>query len=188
MNLSELYRNRRSVRNYKEKPVPLDIIRELIDDSILAPSAGNEQPWEFVVVTNRAMIDRISAECKKKFLKRIASNPNDPAKKYERMLQKESFHIFYHAPAVVYIIGDSGVKNLVADCALAAGYFMLSATSKGLSTCWVNFGTEIRDPKLLDELGIIGNQKIVAPLALGYPQKIPAIPKRKKPQVLKIIE
>jgi len=188
MNLSELYRNRRSVRNYQVKPVPVEIIREIIDDSILAPSAGNEQPWEFVVVTNRDMIDRISADCKENFLERFASNPYDPAKKYEKMLQKESFHIFYHAPAVVFILGDQGVKNLVADCALAAGYIMMSATSKGLGTCWVNFGTEIKDPKLLDKLGIKGNHKIIAPLALGYPKKIPAIPTRKKPQVLKIIE
>lgn len=188
MEFKELLKKRRSVRNFQKKKISRKLILEIITDSILAPSAGNEQPWEFFVVTNREMIDRISAECKKNFLERIASNPNDPAKKYERMLQKESFHIFYHAPAVVFIIGDAGVKNLVADCALAAGYFMLSATSRGMGTCWVNFGTEIKDPKLLDELGIRGNHNIIAPLALGYPKKIPAIPKRKKPQVLKVIE
>lgn len=188
MYLSELLRNRRSVRNFQEKPVPLDIIREIIDDSILAPSAGNEQPWKFIVVRNREMIDRISAECKRNFLERIASHPDDYAKRYEKMLQNEKFHIFYHAPAVVFIIGDAGVKNLVADCTLAASYFMLSATSKELGTCWVNFGTEINDPTLKEELGIPEGHKIVAPLALGYPKKIPAIPSRKEPQVLKVIE
>lgn len=188
MTLSEIFKTRRSVRNYQVKPVSMDIIQSIIDDSILAPSAGNEQPWKFIVVSNPEMIDRISNECKKNFLERIASNPNDFAKRYEKMLQKESFHIFYHAPTVVFITGDAGVKNLVADCALAASYFMLSATSKGLGTCWVNFGTEIKNPKLLEELGLQDIYKIVAPIALGYPKKIPAIPTRKEPQILNVIE
>ncbi|WP_340113065.1 nitroreductase family protein [Maribellus mangrovi] len=187
MNLSELIRNRRSVRNYQDKPVPVDLIVDIIHDSILAPSAGNEQPWKFIVVRNREMIDRISAECKKNFLERIAANPDDPAKKYEKMLQNEAFHIFYHAPAVVFITGDAQVKNLVADCALAACYFMFSATSLGLGTCWVNFGRE-PGPELRNELGISENLKIVAPLALGYPKKIPGIPSRKEAQILKVIK
>ena len=135
MNLSDILINRRSVRNYQPKTVPIDIIQNIINDSILAPSAGNEQPWKFVVVRNKAMIDCISNSCKKSMLQRIAANPGDYAKRYEKMLQNEAFHIFYHAPAVVFIIGDSGVKNLVADCTLAASYFMFSATSKGLGTC-----------------------------------------------------
>jgi len=188
MNLSELYRNRRSIRNYQDKPVSMDVIQSLISDSILAPNAGNEQPWKFVVVRNRDMIDRISAECKKNFLERIAANPGDPAQKYVKMLQKEAFHIFYHAPSVVFIMGDPSLKNLVTDCSLAACYFMFSATSKGLGTCWVNFGREINNPELRNELGIPENLKIVAPLALGYPNKIPAIPSRKAPQILKVIE
>ena len=188
MNLSDILINRRSVRNYQPKTVPIDIIQNIINDSILAPSAGNGQPWKFVVVRNKAKIDCISAECKKNFLERISSNPDDYAKRYEKMLQNEAFHIFYHAPAVVFIIGDSGVKNLIADCALAASYFMFSATAKGLGTCWINFGTELNNPELRDKLGIPENHKIVAPLALGYPVKIPAIPVRKEPQVLKVTE
>lgn len=187
MNLFEIFRNRRSVRSYRDKPVSMDIIQNRINDSMLAPSAGNEQPWKFVVVRKREMIDRISADCKKSFLERLAANPDDSAKKYEKMLQNEAFHIFYHAPAVVFIIGDPAVKNLVADCALAASYFMFSATSVGLGTCWVNFGREM-SPELRKELGIPENLEIVVPLALGYPKKIPAIPSRKEAHMLKVVE
>ena len=187
MNLSEIYRNRRSVRSYRDKPVSMEIIQKIINDSILAPSAGNEQPWKFIVVRKRVMIDRISADCKKNFLERIAAHPDDPAKKYVKMHQNEAFHIFYHAPAVVFITGEAQVKNLLADCALAACYFMFSATSLGLGTCWVNFGREL-SPELRKELGIAENLEIVAPLALGYPKIIPGIPSRKEPQILKVIE
>jgi len=59
MNLSEVFKNRRSIRNYHEKSISSDIIQSLLNDSILAPSAGNEQPWKFIIVSNREMIKRI---------------------------------------------------------------------------------------------------------------------------------
>ncbi|MDX8339621.1 nitroreductase family protein [Draconibacterium sp. IB214405] len=188
MTLQELIIKRRSIRNYLDKSVSIDLIQSIIKESILAPSAGNGQPWQFVIVSKREMIDKISVECKKNFIERIAANPNDYAKRYEKMLLNESFNIFYHAPAVVFIVGESHIKNLVADCSLAACYFMFSATSKGLGTCWVNFGTEINDPKLRRELGLTANHKIIAPLAVGYPNKLPRVPFRKELEVLKIIE
>lgn len=188
MMLDEVIQNRRSIRNYQDRPVSLATIQSIINDTILAPSAGNEQSWKYLVVNNKEMIDRISYECKKNFLDYIAANPGDYAKKYEKMLQNESFHIFYHAPAVVFIMGEANVKNLVADCSLAACYFMFLATSKGLGTCWVNFATAVSNPELRNELGITDDLKIVAPIALGYPKKIPAIPPRKEPQILNIIE
>ena len=188
MDFSELLIKRRSVRHFQGKSVPEGIIRSILSDSILAPSAGNEQPWEFIIVSRREMINRISSVCKRSMLDRIASNPGDYAGKYEKMLQKDSFHIFYHAPLVIYIIGDMQVKNLYVDCALAASYLMMSATSLGLGSCWVNFGAEIQDPALRDELGIGDTHKIIAPIALGYPERIPPIPKRKAPQILKLIE
>jgi len=187
MNLSEVFRNRRSIRNYQDNPIPSDLIQCILNDSILAPSSGNEQPWKFIVITNKEMINRISAESKKNILERIASNPDDYAKKYEEMLQNDSFQIFYNAPVVILILGDASLKNLYVNSALAASYLMMSATSKGLGTCWVNFGTEIYDSTLLNELGIPENHKIVAPMALGYPVKIPDIPPRKEPQILKVI-
>jgi nitroreductase len=87
MNLSEVFKKRRSIRNYHDKAVSSDIIQNLLNDSILAPSAGNEQPWRFIIVSKREMIQRISVERKKNILDRIASDPDDYAKKYEKMLQ-----------------------------------------------------------------------------------------------------
>ena len=188
MTLTELLIKRRSIRNFQKKAVPINLIKAIINDSILAPSAGNGQPWEFIVVTDQKMIDSISIESKRNLLERIASNPDDFAKRYEKMLQKESFHIFYHAPAVILILGEKGLKNLYVDCALAASYMMMSATSSGLGTCWVNFGTEIHDPEMRRELGLLDNHNILAPIALGYPVKIPGIPHRKEPKILSIID
>lgn len=188
MTINELLVKRRSIRKFQNKAVPMELIMDIVHESILAPSAGNEQPWEFVLITDQEMINRISIECKKSLLARIASNPDDYAKRYEKMLLKEAFHIFYHAPAVIFILGEKGLKNLYVDCALAASYLMLSATSKGLGTCWVNFATEIHDPVMRKALGMNDNHQIVAPIALGYPVDIPGIPHRKEPKILSTIK
>ena len=90
-------------------------------------------------------------------------------------------------PCLVMILGLSSLKNLHVDCALAAGYFMMAAASRGLGTCWVNLGTEIHDPEMRDELGIPDNCTIVAPIILGYPARTPPVPKRKEPEILKVI-
>ncbi len=187
MKFEELLRSRRSVRNFMEKPVTLETIKEIIIECTLAPSAGNEQPWKFVIVNNKEVLNKVFRESKKNILSRIASNPDDYAKKYEKMLSNESFNIFYNAPAAVFILGKATLKNVYVDCALAASYFMLGAANRGLGSCWINFATEIRNENLLAELGIPKDCKIVAPIILGYPANIPPVPRRKEPEILKSI-
>ncbi|MCI5146378.1 MAG: hypothetical protein D3923_12825 [Candidatus Electrothrix sp. AR3] len=102
------------------------------------------------------------------------------------MLQNESFNVFYNAPCLVMILGPSHLKNLFVDCALAAGYFMMVASSRGLGTCWVNLGTEIHDPEMIRDLAIPDNCTIVAPIILGYPETIPPVPKRNEPKISRL--
>ncbi|MBD3288377.1 nitroreductase family protein [candidate division KSB1 bacterium] len=187
MNFVELLKLRRSIRNYKDQPVQEEVIMEIIKESTLSPNAGNEQPWEFVIVNNKKMLKRMSDESKKNILNRINANPKDYAGRYRGMLENDSYNVYYDAPCAVIVLGRSGLKNLFVDCALAASYFMMAATSRGLGTCWVNLGAEIRDPELIKELGVPENSKIVAPIALGYPAKIPAAPNRKEPKIARII-
>lgn len=186
MTFSKLLSKRRSIRKYLEKPVELDMLKDIIQESTLAPSAGNEQPWKFIIIQDPDLLHEISEECKQNLLGRIAANPNDYAKRYERMLQKESFDIFYHAPCVVLILGESHIKNLLYDCTLAASYFMLSAAARGLGTCWINFAKEIKNQSLLDQIGVPEGNMIVAPIIIGYPAVEPSIPKRKAAAILKI--
>ncbi len=186
MQFSELLLKRRSIRKYTDKPVSIDVLKEVIDDSILAPSAGNEQPWKYIIVNNKELLQKISDNCKKTLLTRIKNNPNDYAKKYFNMLSSETLNIFYNAPALIMILGESDVKNLQLDCTLAASYLMMSAVSRGLGTCWINFAKEIGDPDILSEIGIPENHTIVAPIIIGYPAIEPSAPKREKARILKI--
>lgn len=187
MEFSELIQSRRSIRHFQDKHVPIDIIHDLIKVSTFAPNAGNEQPWKFIIVNNKEMLKRMSDESKKNILARIAANPNDYASKYKGMLENKTLNVFYNAPCLVIILGPSNLKNLFVDCALAASYFMMAATSRGLGTCWINLGTEIKDKEMINDLGLPDNCQIVAPIILGYPEKIPPAPKRKEPEIIKII-
>ena len=75
------------------------------------------------------MLERISDESKKNILARIEANPEDYAKKYERMLSNESFNVFYNAPCLVMILGPSGLKEPVCRLCVGRQLFMLAAAS-----------------------------------------------------------
>ena len=187
MTYTDLLHTRRSVRNYREDPVSIDLVQEMIHESTLAPSAGNEQPWQFIIVTDKTLLKTMSDASKQYLLDRIAANPQDYARKYQGMLEKVAYNVFYNAPCLVIIGGPSEAKNLVADCALAACYFMLAAAARKLGTCWVNLGAEIHDPDMRQTLGMSENYQIVAPIIVGHPVAIPSPPKRREAQILKVI-
>ena len=83
------------------------------------------------------------------------------------MLQNENFNIFYNAPCLALILGESRVKNLLFDCTLAASYFMMAAAAKGLGTCWINFAKELKNPALVEQIGVPDDHILVAPIIIG---------------------
>ena len=133
------------------------------------------------------MIRQLTDDCKKNILSYIEKNPDSPTKKYEEALRNPAFNVFYNAPCLVFIVGSKQTRSLHVDCSLAACYFMFSAVQRGLGTCWIGFGTNIKDPDLIEQIGLAQNDIIVAPLILGYPRRIPTTPERTDPQILKII-
>ncbi len=186
MDFFELLKVRRSVRDYEDKDVPIELIQEIIKDSTFAPNAGNMQLWRFVIVNNREWVKKCADSSKNKILAGIEADPDSPMKGYAETLKNPDFCVFYNAPAVVYLVGSKRAGTLPHDCGLLAAYFMLSATSRGLGTCWVAQGADI-EPELREELGIPENYSIEAPIILGYPKAPPAIAERKEPKILKIV-
>jgi nitroreductase len=185
---NQLLVDRRSIRDFLDKPVTTDIVKELIKETTLAPSSGNGQPWSFIIVNSKGLIKRLSDESKKNLLADIANNPASSSKRYEATLKMEAFNVFYNAPCLVIISGPVKLYSTYIDCALAAGYFMLAAANKGLGSCWVNLGSQIREEGLKKEIGLLDGHVIVAPIILGWPNGIPQAPERKEPQIVKVIE
>ena len=183
----ELLGKRRSVRDYEDRAVSLDLIEEIIRDSCFAPSSGDGQPWRFIVVNSKAWIKKLSDESKRNILSFIETNPDAPLKKYETALRDKDFNVFYNAPCLVFIGGSKDIRSLQVDCALAAAYFMFSAAARGLGTCWIGLGTSIQDPKVREQVGMHNDYRIVAPIVVGYPKIIPGRPKNREAKILKVI-
>ncbi len=187
MTFTELLNKRRSIRNFQDKEVSLDLIKEILQESTLAPSASNCQPCRFIIISNRQMMKKLSDESKKNILKDFTENKASTNPIYAELLKKEEFNVFYNAPCLIYIVGPANLRNLYYDCALAASYIMFCAVQRGLGTCWINLGAHIRDPKIRVEIGLPDDCRIVAPLIIGYPKDIPAVSERHAPDILKII-
>jgi nitroreductase len=188
MEFSELLVKRRSVRDYEDRKVPLEVIKEILDDSIKAPNAGNMQMWRFVIVTHQDKMKEISDACKKAMLADIDENPGSGFKVYEERIRAEDFNAFYNAPALVFIVGSARARMLPVDSGLLASYLMLSATSRGLGSCYIGQGTIFKDPGLWAELNIPEDYRIYSAIILGYPREIPPMLERKEPKILKTIE
>lgn len=193
MDFRELLEKRRAIRDFEDKEVHIDLIKEIINDSIKAPNASNLQPWSFIIVNNREVIKRISDSSKRSLLAKIHENPDSPMKVYAEALSNESFNVFYNAPCLILVVGpdDDTLSirgaSLDIDCALLSCYFMFSATSRGLGTCWVAMGAGIEDTVLLKEIGMPEGYRIHSPLILGYPKSIPPIMDRNEPRILKVV-
>jgi nitroreductase len=187
MDFKTLLANRRSIREFQDKEVPLSILKDIIQDTCLAPTASNGQPCRFIIIRDRDCIKKLSDESKKSLLDDLALNPDLPLKKYEDALRDGQFNVFYNAPCLVLFVGPKDVYSLNVDCGLTVAYFMFSATSRGLGTCWIGLGAHVRDKKILDEIGFPADCRIVAPIIIGYPLSIPAASERHSPDILKII-
>ena len=181
---------RRSVRDYKPNDVPDDIIRELIKVGTYAPSAGNKQPWRFVVIKNREMIARLSGRAKKLWLDTVGEKSNPDVKMLANAMKMPEFNIFYNAPVLILIFAAPGAFSPQDDCAAAAENMMLAARSLGISSCWIGFGMPLgSDEAVLQELKVPEDHRLMAPLIFGYPVKdVQMVPQRKEDVTLNWIQ
>jgi len=152
-------KTRRSVRDYEDKPISKEILEELIDCARLAPSARNVQPWEFVLVTKKDMLDKIS-----------------------RISEYGSF-IKDAAACILVICQDT--KYYIEDGCAATENIMLAAKSLGIGTCWV---AGDKKPYCRDILKLVNapqDHKLVSIISLGYSsESIGAHGKRELKEVL----
>ncbi|MBU2261447.1 MAG: nitroreductase family protein [Proteobacteria bacterium] len=187
MDFKTMLTNRRSIRNFQDREVPLSVVKEILQDTCLAPTASNRQPCRFIIIRNRERIKTLSDESKRNLLEDLSRNPASPLKQYEVELRDKQFNVFYNAPCLIYVIGPRDLFSLEVDCGLTVAYLMFSAASRGLGTCWIGLGAHIRDREILGEIGVPDDCRIVAPVILGYPESIPPASERRAPEIVKVI-
>ncbi|NMB24051.1 MAG: nitroreductase family protein [Firmicutes bacterium] len=158
MDAIQAIKTRRSIRKFQDKPIPRDVLENIVDCGRLAASGRNDQPWEFVVVTDPAIKDKIA-------------NATD----YGKFIAQAAACIAVFCKDTTYYIEDGSA---------ASQNILVSAWAQGVGTCWIagdkkhyaeTIGEIVKAPE-----GI----KLVSLIALGYPNEQPTREKRELQDVL----
>jgi nitroreductase len=183
MEFFDVLRSRRAVRDFKPEPVPPATLRRLADAAVLAPSAMNDQPWRFSIVTNAAQMKRMSDAAKLHLLNCLHVLPKPDH--FRDIFSDPNLHLFHRAPALVVISADSSNPWASEDCSLAAENLMLAACEAGLGTCWVGFAQAwLNSIEGRAALGMPVSHHVVAPIAVGYPRSTPPAVSRRAPSIV----
>jgi nitroreductase len=140
-NIRDVFENRRSIRKYDPgKPVTKDQLKRMLEAAMLAPSAGNSRPWEFIVVTKREVLDNIAK-----------------VHPYAQMCLT--------ATAAVIVVALPQTDDLPQgyfpqDCAAVTENILLEAVSQGLGACWCGVYPREKLISSIRELFKIGEPKI----------------------------
>ena len=178
-------RERRSVRAYKQEPVPREIIETIIDAGNQAPSGMNSQPWRFVVVEDRKLHRRlleVAIPNAKKALEKVKETNPERYRMIMKRYEEMEDPIYYSAPAIIFVIGSGPYAEL--SCPLACLNMMLAAHSLGLGSCWVYFGSLVTDDEEIRRaLELKEGERIFGPIVIGYPESIPEPPQKRPPEI-----
>ncbi|EHQ35537.1 nitroreductase family protein [Methanoplanus limicola] len=177
--------NRRSIRNYQDREVPDEVIETIINAGIHAPSALALQPWSFVVIKDRTLMNKVSDYAKPIVIESLKkAKTGGMTKKYLEMVGEEGFSIFYNAPHLLLILGRNDLLYSDIDCSLCAENIMLAGASLGIGTCWIGSAkTAENSPELMAELKIPDGCHIVAPIIFGYRAEEPETPVKNPPEI-----
>jgi nitroreductase len=162
VDIFQVFRDRRSIRRYKDTAVEADKLEQVLDAARLAPSWKNLQCWRFLVVREQKSREKL-----------LAAFPVD----------NPGCRAIATAPVIIVVCADptaSGVENgieyYIADTAIAFEHLCLAAHALGLGTCWMGWFDEAA---IRDALGIPGNIRVVGITPLGYPDQEPKARPRK---------
>lgn len=151
----DLMYKRRSIRKYKKMLVEDEKINKIIEAALLAPSGRNIKPWEFAIVTNKEIIEKLA-------------------------LSKETGANFVEgAPLVIAVLVNEEISNTwVEDASITMTYIQLMAESLGLGSCWVqlrerNTKEGINSEEYVKKMvGIDKALRVEAIVSIGYADEI----------------
>ena len=190
---------RRSIRKFKNDPIPDSLIKRILEAGRFAPSAGNQQPWKFVVIKSPEIIAEMEKDAamltkilmffidypsftglRRKVSKffahavsfRLFSHELHPAP-FVAMSQaaKDKTLYWHNAPVVILILEDQrGVSNPAVDIGVAGQNMVIAAHSLGVGSCWVGFSKLLTFlPKWKKKFGLRYPYKLRESIAFGRP-------------------
>jgi nitroreductase len=212
MNKLDFIYKRHSVRKFKEQPVPLEDIKEIIKAATYAPSGKNLQNWHFVVVRNKEKIERMAALIEKKAYK-IAESLKEEALKKRFLKSLDYTTLFKNAPVTILIYAGpypiTGEKILttigapeeeinqllkpapgIQNIGAAIENLLLAAANMGYGTCWMtspNFAAQ-------ELSNLVGFEKegyylaAVTPLGVPLESELTSPPRKPLEEIMTVID
>jgi len=186
-----LLKSRRSIRVYKEKPVPHAVLAKLIDIARYAPSGRNAQPVHWLIVDNPQEVRKLASL--------VVDWMNLLVRKSPRLMEQFHFDIFINAwqrgedrvlrgaPHLIVAHAPKDTTLAQEDCAIALTYLELAAYSQGLGTCWAGYllAAASSFPAIINALALPGGHRCFGALMVGYPKyEFKRIPLRNEPSII----
>jgi nitroreductase len=152
----EAIRRRRSVRKYTGDSIPREDLEKIVDAGRLAASGSNQQPWDFIVVTDRSMIDKL----------KVAAE----------WMEK--------AGAIIAVVMDPSSRWWVEDGSAAVENMLIASTALGYGSCWLEGYTLRWEEEFKALLGIPKEKRLLTLVPIGVPTEWPAKEKRPLEEVI----
>ena len=156
MDALEAIRKRRTVRSFTGAAIPRADLETIVDAGRLAASGYNRQPWDFIVVTDRGMIEQL----------KIAA----------QWMEK--------AGAIIVVVLDPATKYWLEDGSAAVQNMLVAATALGYGSCWLEGYTLPLESQFKALLGVPDDKRLLTLVPIGIPVEWPAKEKRPLEQVL----
>ncbi|MFC2104586.1 nitroreductase family protein [Bacteroidota bacterium] len=162
MDIMEGIFTRRSIRKYTNQEVKNDQIEILVKVGMYAPSASNQQPWHFVIINKREILNKIAE-----------------VHPYAKMLTQ--------AKLAILVCGDEDLElskgYWVVDCSAATQNILLAAHGLGLGAVWLGIHPrEERKNEIRKIFNLSGNIQPMSLISIGYPNEHKETPERYKPE------
>jgi Nitroreductase len=164
--MAELIRGRRTIRQFKDDPVPFELLLELMNVANWAPNHGLREPWRFILFRGEAR----SVFAEAVFLTMSA----EETLKYGEQRKADYATIPYHL--IVVMKEDPRRKQWDEDYGAACSWiqsFQLAAWERGLGVVWKT-NPYVYSPKFREAVGVREGEKAVGVLHVGYPANVPA--------------
>ena len=161
MSLLEMLQQRHSIRKYTDEDITDRDLQTILQAGLLSASGRAARPWEFIVVRDKEMLQKMSES-------RVGA---------AKMLA--------HANAAIVVIADVSKTDVwVEDCSIAMSNMHLAASVLGIGSCWIHRAKETFESpegkELLKQWGIEGNYEGIGHLILGYAKGEAPAPKPRK--------
>ncbi|QTA37508.1 nitroreductase family protein [Thermosipho ferrireducens] len=150
MDFLDVVRKRRSIRKFKNIPIPEKIIDKIVEIAMYAPSGRNSKPVDLIVITERDKIRKV------------------------KDFRKSAYGFLETAPLAIVVVANKNSTTWINDASIVAIYIQLAAVNFGLGSCWGHaherfYNDESVENNIKELLNIPEEYRVLCVIGIGYP-------------------